>query len=224
MWNLRGQDGASSNPKASIAAGKTRVYLTPEPCPAFGWVIALQTDQSNSQLTGTLKASYAGAGTEEDTIAGSFNVSPMDVFFIPYPSVQLELAAEGSASADAQVNFYPVNDAATALVYRSVLHYFDTNTIGAGSTETLDPPEGATGWWPAMDNADSLDIALQNPAGDDLFVYTLGGTNDVDFPTATGAQYFPLFDGAQLAITNGSGGDIDITIVWQYNFRRPGGV
>lgn len=224
MWNLRGKDGASSNPKEDIAAGTTRVYLTPEPCPAFGWVIALQNDQSNSQLTGKLKASYPGAGTANTTIAETFNVSAMDVFFVPYPSLQLELSAEASASVEAQVNFYPINDAGTALVYRSVLHYFDTNTIGASSTDTLSPPSGATGFWPAMDNQDTLTITLQNPAGDNIFSYTLGATGDVDFPTATGAQYFPTFDGAQVAVTNGTGGDIDVTLVWQYNFRRPGGV
>ena len=224
MWNLTGADGSSSNPLETIAAGAARVYQTPTPCPRIGWIVALQSDQSSSELIGQIRASYPGAGTVQKTIVESFNVKPMDCFFIPWPSVELRLTADSAGTADAQVNFYPVNDAETAVVFKSVLFYFESTEVEGDSTATIDPPDGATGFWPCLDNQGTLIVSLVDSGGNTLFSFGLGGGNDTDFPQAVGAQYFPLVEGASITAQNESVDPDAITIDWRFDFRHVGGV
>jgi len=223
MWNLQGAEGASSNPKESVAASVTRVYQTPTPCPEFGWVVALQVNQENTHVLGQVRASYTAAGTEQKTIVENFNVKGMDTFFIPYPSVQLRLTPGAAGSADCQVNFYPINDPEVAMMFNSLLYYWETTQVDGEGSEDVDPPSGATGWFPVLDNQGSFGIALKDGGGNTLLGFVLGDANAIDFPQSSGAQYFPLIEGSTLTLTNRSAEADACTVIWRYDFRKVGG-
>jgi hypothetical protein len=223
MWNLPSRGGHASNPLKALSAGESVVYQTPEPCPRFGWVVALQTEQSSSQLTGSLKASFSGAGTVQKTIAETFNLADEDVFFIPYPSIELTVSNSDDGAASIVVNFYPVDDQETGVLFRGVLHYMSTHQADKETSTTISIPSGVTDWCGLTNVGDTLQIALQDPGGNPWFGYTYGSGTAINNGTLSGAQFFPCFTGSTIKATNGTGEHIRFTLLWKYNFQRPGG-
>ena len=223
MWNLPSRGGHASNPLRTLSASERVLYQTPEPCPRFGWVVALQTDQSASQLTGSLKASFSGAGTVQKTIVQTFNLSASDAFFVPYPSIELGIANTDDGTAKVVVNFYPVNDQETGLLFRSVLHYMSNHQADKETSTTITIPTGVTDWCGLTNVGDTLQIALQDAGGNPWFGYTYGAASAIDNGTLSGAQFFPCFGGTSIKATNGTGAHISFSLLWKYNFRTPGG-
>ena len=222
MWNLLKAEGASSNPLESISASSVRRYLTPDPCPRFGWVVAIQSDQTNGELTGKLEVSYPGAGTTIKTAVENFNIKDIDVFFVPYPHIELSLSASGG-SASAQVNFYPINSAESALCFQSILTYWEANQIDAATTETLTPPTGATSFFPAVNYEQGFNIGVQDASGNVLYQFALGNDSITEFPQSSGQQFFPLKSGATIVAENPGGDAAVITIIYRYDFNEVGG-
>jgi hypothetical protein len=220
MWRLRDRDGVVSTPNQTIPAGGSVLFETPRACANFGWVIALQTDQTGTELIGQLQVSYPAPGSQVHTLAERFNLPPIGCIFVPFPNLELTVTADAAGPGDVQVNLYPVTDGETAKVFEAKALFFDRQVVNAATTATIQPPEGATSYWVAIDNNVTWRVAQRDQAGNTLLFYQLGNAAITDFPMSSGAQYMPLFDTNDIQLTNTGGAPATATIVYQFDFRQ----
>lgn len=220
MWRLRDSDGVVSTPNQTIAAGQSVLFQTPRACAGFGWVIALQTDQTGTELLGELQVSYPSPGSQMHTLAETFNLPPIGSIFVPFPNLELTVTADAAGPGDVQVNLYPVNDGETAKVFEAKALFFDRQTVAAATTATILPPEGATSYWVAINNNDTWRINQRDQAANVMLAYQLGNAGITDFPVSSGSQYMPLFDTNDIQITNTTGAPAVCTLVFQFDFKQ----